>query len=631
MIKSTLRFGVVLMAFAAFALTAQAQNLLWSEDFSGGFPAGWTNADASGQGVLFEWCNDPGTSDSPGCPSWFNDALNQQGPFASTTATNGFMSCDSDQAGPLATNHIVRMTTSAIDMSGESEVWIKFENHIGVYDVGAVTGALLRVSTDGVNWTPYTIFPGLTTTVRWSQNPQIVIADISATAANQATVYLQWEWTGNWEYHWSIDDIGLFDENPTGIFIPPHDMRVNSNWAAVAPNLLWPLAQAETFGFLADVENVGSQAQTNVVLNVTIEGPDNTVVYSEDLNYGTIGVDSLAENVPFAGAGYLPTSLGVYSGSYTISADSADVNPDNNAVTFQWLMTDTIFSKENGATIVTRPADANWTAGEPWSWAYGNYYYVKEASSNLFFSHVFFAIGGTANLAGENVILKIYEWVDNNGDGQADPNERTSVATMLYTITGTEAGNQVIAIPVTSLLGDPVPVKSNTEYLVVVEYQTDVSGSTITMGVSTAVDYGAMIFRSDLDGKPRYGSVLGILGNLADESYSSLGFGYDFVPVARVSMVEISSVKDFQLNGNLSVFPNPANTEVALNMEFNEMMKDVTIQLFDINGRLIDSRRMDNVTKQQVSFNTSQLVSGTYVFKVTTEKGVRSERFSVQR
>lgn len=82
------------------------------------------------------------------------------------------MSCDSDEPGALANDHMARLTTSALDCSAQAEVWLKFDSHIGVYTVSAVTGAVVRVSTDNTNWTTYTAYPDLTTSVRWSANPE---------------------------------------------------------------------------------------------------------------------------------------------------------------------------------------------------------------------------------------------------------------------------------------------------------------------------------------------------------------------------------------------------------------------------------------------------------------------------
>jgi hypothetical protein len=185
---------------------------------------------------------------------------------------------------------------------------------------------------------------------------------------------------------------------------------------------------------------------------------------------------------------------------------------------------------------------------------------------------------------------------------------------------------------VTTLLGDPVALEDDTHYLVMVEFSTDVEGTTIAMGVASSLDYGAMIFRSGLDGAPRYGSFLGINTTLDEEPFSSLGFGTDLVPAVSISFGEPNSVREeILLDADLAVFPNPANSQVALDMNFNETMEDVTIQLFDINGKLIESRRLNNIEQQQVEFNVQSLTPGAYLFKVTTEKGTRAERFNVQR
>ncbi|MBK8492773.1 MAG: T9SS type A sorting domain-containing protein [Saprospirales bacterium] len=642
MIKSTLRFGMVFLALLGLNFTIQAQNEIYTEDFSnGGLPAGWTTMDESGNGGLWTWCDDPVDAVGAGCVVNWGLYVNQHGDFASTTADNGFLVADSDDLGALASPHIIQVTTAAYDCSALTEVWVKTENLIGVYEYTTTNNAVLRVSTDGVNWTAFNMFdiapgsggnePG---SIRWTNNPGIALTDISSVAAGESTVYLQWSWTGNYEYYWLLDDLIVYDSDPTIFYVAAHDMRVNSTFAAVAPNFYWPLDMVESFGFLADVENAGFMDQTNVNLNVTIEDEIGNTVYTENLDYGTIGADSLAENVPFASAGFTPTAMGAYFGTYTVSADSIDLNPDNNTVEFAFAVTDTLFSKDDGVDYSTRPADSNWDVDEAWSWAYGNYYYVPVAPENAFFSYVSFTLDVSDNpdLAGENVTVRLYEWTDNNADENADPDERTEIATMIYTLDGNEVGDSYIYLPVTTLLGDPVPLSDDTEYAVMVEFQTDIVGKTVLMGVSELVDYSAMIFRSQLDGNPRYGSLLGINGALETEPFSSLGFGRDLVPTVSLSYTIINNVKEpLPLNGNLTVFPNPSNKEVTLDMDFNETMQDVTIQLFDLTGKLMETRTMENVKQQQASFNVSTLANGNYIFKVTTEQGTRSERFTVQR
>jgi hypothetical protein len=291
--KSTLHLLAFLLAIAVLPFTLSAQNAVWTEDFSdGGIPAGWTSMDASNNGGAWTWCDDPVDANGAGCVVNWADYQDQHGPFASTTATNGFMVMDSDFLGGLANPpHIVRLTSAPIDCSALSEVWVKSESLIGVWEYATTDNAVMRVSTDGVNWTAFNLFdiaPGQSGnepgSIRWTLNPGFAVTDISAIAAGESTVYLQWSWTGNYEYYWLLDDVVLYDADPTPLFFAAHDMQVNTDFFAVAPNLIWPLEMVEPFGFLADISNQGIVTQSNVSLNLTIEDPNGNVVFTEDLS-----------------------------------------------------------------------------------------------------------------------------------------------------------------------------------------------------------------------------------------------------------------------------------------------------------------------------------------------------------
>ena len=158
-----------------------------------------------------------------GCARIWDDGLNAQGPFAATTATNGFVNMDSDLYQNIT--HRSQLTTPALDFTRASEVGVSFEGHIGVWNIDAEVGALLRVSNDdGVNWTEYMIYPGLVTgspappLVRWSHNPSTTFIDISAVAAGQPRVLVQWQWEGNFEYNWKLDDVIFITQDPDLIF-----------------------------------------------------------------------------------------------------------------------------------------------------------------------------------------------------------------------------------------------------------------------------------------------------------------------------------------------------------------------------------------------------------------------------
>ena len=221
-------FFTLLLAFLFFGTITQAQTF-WSEDFDTDENFfDWDNEDLSGQGALWTWCEGTAVGPTPECPSVWEGGSNNQVPFAALTSENGFITMDSDEVGGLPNNHFSQITTTEIDCSGKTGIGVQFQSHIGVFFLSADTGAVFSVSNDGVNWTDYLPHPTLNAwchdpadpmpdLCRWSSNPSIVDIDISAVADGQSAVQLRWTWEGNFEYHWSIDDILVYENNTTAI------------------------------------------------------------------------------------------------------------------------------------------------------------------------------------------------------------------------------------------------------------------------------------------------------------------------------------------------------------------------------------------------------------------------------
>ena len=635
--KIYLKTATVLAVLLLFVAALQAQTPIYTNEFSdGALPAGWTTDDLSGQGVVWTWCGTPNNAGAGCVVNWASYSDQHDGDFASTTAANGFVLVDSDAAGSLLTNHQSVLTTSAFDFSAESEVWVKFESLLGVFENPTLGFVFLQVSTDGTNWTNYDVFdiaPGNTGnepgSVRWTLNPQISVIDISADAAGQSTVYLRWFWEGNYEYYWLMDDLAIYNEDPSLLFFPGNDLRVNSNFFAIAPNAMWPLSQVEQFGFLADVENVGLLDQSNVNLNITITDlADNSVVYTEDLSYGDIPADSLVENVLFPSAGFLPTDMTVYEGVYTISSDSTDENPDNNTQIFQFAVTDTLFAKEAGPEFPAYPAgDDPWNGAATHSWAFGAVYYIKDAT-DLYARTVGFSVEGTDSNAGEIIQVRLYKWNDANDDSVCQSDERTFVGLAIYTLTGSELIEDIITLPVYTITGDPIALESNTHYIVMVEYEAP--GTTqISFGGSSAFDYGAMWFRSDELGMTRHAGLFAIEPTLENAQYDPI---FGTIAVARLSIGDALTVgtDNFLSEDNkVSVFPNPATDKVNLSMELTQNFDQVQVSLLDLSGKVLETRSLQNVQEAVETFRVSELPAGSYILQINTEAGNRNVPFQI--
>ncbi len=631
--------GIALtMLFACFTSMVSAQ-IFWDEDFADGIPADWTNEDLSSHGAVWTWCDDPAAGAGGGCPAIFDDAINMQSPFAGPTATTGFVTIDSDGIAATAGNpHISELTTPAIDCSGQSEVYLSFNAHIGVYDLDAETNALLQVSINGADWIDYTIFPGLDTGERWSDNPEEVVVNLTDFVAGESTVYLRWHWTAGWEYFWNMDDIFLTSENP----IDPHDMRVNDNFFASAPNYGIPASQVEAFGFIADIENIGSVDQTGVSLNVTVvdDSDPGTNLYDQTLDYGTVLAGELIENQLFPDDGFTPgTTVGTnYTGTYTITADSVDMDSSDNVRTFPFTVTDGVFQKDFSLETSggTRPADGEWDAAtnEPWSWAWGNHYHVPNGDG-MYATEAMFALGNAGDIPGAQMFIKLYEWDDTSADSNCDPDERTWVGYSLYTVDGTEGTDILITVPILNVSNDEpgIAMEDGSNYVLMLEYTASDNATEVFFMSNQSIDFGAAIFRSQELMEPRLGGMLGIGEPLSSEIYSYVGFGTDNVPVVRMGISDTPTAVDDILDDNntVSAYPNPATDFINVDIDLVEMHETVMVEVTDLTGKLVSHQRYSDFQSDLLQVDVSQLAAGSYYLSVVTPDGQKTTKFAVQR
>ncbi len=437
-------------------------------------------------------------------------------------------------------------------------------------------------------------------------------------------------------YYWVVDDVQIIKTEAHNLQCAPN------NFYAIAPNLVTPVSQVEPFSHLADIYNAGAVEQTNVNLHVSIvDDATSNEVFTDDLPYDPIPGDSLVENLPMPGYftpdGTTPTS---YTATYTISADSMDAFPNDNVQTYSFMTSDTVFAKEQGATGSFNPAATNWEgANEAHSAAYGNYFYVVDGD-NWYASSVSFMIGNGEDpqMVGRLLSVYLYSWDDDtNEDGDMDTNERTRVGFAIYEIQGTETEDDMITLSLNHYPNNepgPVDIESNQAYAVMVEYVT-IDQVDFIMRNSTALDYGAMVTRSELDGIPdgngRYSPLVGLNDDLESEPYGSVGFGRNTVPVVRLNIAPPPDAVDNPLDvaNSIKISPNPSNNTINLAVDLVEVQERVSIRIHDINGRLLLDQAFENLQHETLQFDVSKYASGAYFLHFVTNDGVRTERFIV--
>lgn len=80
--------------------------------------------------------------------------------------------------------------------------------------------------------------------------------------------------------------------------------------------------------------------------------------------------------------------------------------------------------------------------------------------------------------------------------------------------------------------------------------------------------------------------------------------------------------------GSLIIYPNPASEGHSIQLD---PAKDISIQLFDIQGRLLHSLSVGSITeKQAVSMDISSLNPGLYIYQVNSDSYNEPVRFIVQ-
>lgn len=620
--------------------TVDVDVVLWGAnpgegDFDGGLNA-WTivndmacdsfdlwryNVDASAIGGSFGDAVSSAPSACNGAMVFYSDLYDSGGP-------NGPGECPAPHTGELI--------SPSIDISGFNVpgISIKFYQTTRQF----TSTYIISYSNDGGNnWFDKEINDELVTNAGGVNRYKKVFlknADLSSTDFR-----VKFRYEANY-YYWIIDDVQIIETEANNLQVAPN------GFYAIAPNAVTPISQVEPFSHLADIKNAGSITQTNTNLNVTIvDDATGNVVFTDDLIYGGdngIEGDSLAENEPMTGYftpdDATPTS---YTGTYTISSDSADFDPSDNTVSYTFMTSDTVFAKETGGTGNFNPAATNWDDLEPHSAAYGNHFYVVNGDWDA--SSITFGIGNGEDPAmiGRVLSAYLYRWdIDDMEDGLAmDPLERTRVGFNFYEITGFETVNDLITLPLLNFpdgTPGPIDLESNSHYAVMIEYVTS-DEVDFLMRESTAKDYNGMVFRSELDGiaapdkKGRYAPLVGLNGDLESESYGTTGFGRNQVPVVRLNISLLVDTEDqLDVANILEISPNPTDDKINVNIDLLETQEKVNIRIFDITGRLLVDKYYSNFQKENLEFDVSKFANGSYFLHFISADGMRAEQFIVQ-
>ncbi|MCB0395029.1 MAG: T9SS type A sorting domain-containing protein [Flavobacteriales bacterium] len=567
---------------------------IWSEDFSGGIPAGWEIIDHTtpATGNVWEYAS----TDTISCI--LTSAI-----FKATSAKNGYALMFGDRynadAGCLNNLGVTLMNTSlqtpAMDYTGYTSVFLKFQ-HAFRYCCDPASKLSIYVSNDSTSWKEYNVkgtYP-VSTGVKVndnSPNPMMASVNISDIASGQSKVWIRWRIDGPSHYYWAVDDVavveGYTEENA---LVRPF---VDFNYMDGGFYSMLPRSQGATtpIDFRGAIYNNGTSALANVVLNVKVKDPSGATVYDESstaMSTVPLDLDTVSTSTSFY-PGSTCNEIGQYSIDYTVNQTETDQYMANNTASFNFALSDTVFARDYGvankAIGLTTWASCSQNAdGEEISTLY-------EFSSDAVATSIsFYNMASTT--PGVAVILNLYRFqVDGNG---AIVQTSPIAASEIYDIVAGDA-NSWITLPFTT----PVTVEKDSAFMASISIY-NIAGKSFWVG----------------------GDLATIQPDATSFAYCSGGWGWvSDQPMIRLNVNDGSGnycvgVNEVENPHKVKVFPNPNNGYFNIIAE-NLRGRNSTIQVTNVIGQVVYSKDVCVSTSYlSETIDLSSIEKGLYFVKL---------------
>jgi hypothetical protein len=643
--------GSILFLPCAPAKDTTVKNVLWGDksgegDFAGG-PGKWTIETPAGKG--WEW-------------NLWGDV--SRGAYAgkvfigSNTGCNGAMVFDSDfldTKGSAATAGqgtcpapcSSSFTSPNIDLSGFTNIKGLSVQFTQAYRQYESSFYLLASYDNGVKWDTFPVNSDAIVNSAVFTNDKIKIGLCGADLSKKQ-VKLRFAMTGDY-YYWAIDDVFLVNDDAA-------DVLIANNFFASPPTYKTPVSQAYTFPLVADVRNAGPVAAENTVLTAVIDrvtgtatAPIFTNVQTETKNYNTLTGCQNAFDVPFTNRAKIPTAEGAYRIKYTLSAPKNDVTTNDTKESF-FRLTQNSYSTslnepENGALFlenfntITNPAFVGKN-----DMTVGQYYFFPKGKGYRA-TRFFFGVNDnkTQTQKFESILTcSVFKVKPGGTDSQLDPSELTKVAEGfdpalpdnpdLYVDT-TTVNRRRLSFILKGLDGKPFQLEDNTGYAFIIKtsYLSGPAYSTTSavhlfpflgFAESRFVNFnarGAEFTQNEtLKGERTYGGLL----NNGDVLTTNAG-----VKIYNEVIIEpLTNTEEPLAETSFNVYPNPASTELFVDLDLVNIAKTVKIEITDVTGRILASETRTNVKSETVTIPVSRIPSGVYLTKISTPEGSATKK-----
>lgn len=361
----------------------------WSEDFDGtkwsatvvddgnngykydgaALPEGWSVYDGNDLGYFWHWSNVGPRGRWTGA----DDAWDPRDDIVDVmpgTSENGFFVLESDyyhttEVGEMSSDLKAMdawVQYGPVDLSNADGVIMEF-NQMFRYCCFSTNTLSLFVSQDydpsnpeAAHWTEYDTKGGTLSNDYTTPSARSVAVNISATAANESSVYFRWHHTGDQatHYFWMIDDVKLVSPPQDDVIVRDswfeyleEGSESGDNWdrsyTFVGGYTAIPEAVLGDFvRFRSAVENFGLNTH-DVKMEVNVFDESGSSIYKEESASKTLNmtdIDTLVIDTDFT-----PPGKGFYQVSGVTIIDGNDQNPGDNGFGYDFTVTENRYSR----------------------------------------------------------------------------------------------------------------------------------------------------------------------------------------------------------------------------------------------------------------------------------------------
>ena len=622
------RFTLLLLCTAFFFTNVDAQVYIWggpenpNSEFADGLNDWTTNAISSldpdsTANAVWVWDAD-GAADNGAywgagtaleSPSIANGVALFNSDFLDNAGTQGNFG-----GGAAPSPQISELISPVFDCTANESVVISFYQNFRNFDASAS----IDVSTDGgASFTSYPISDETFTNDNITFAESFYRLNITDQAAGMDSVQFKFVWNGDY-YYWMVDDVYVIEQ-------PDFDVSVGEIYFS-AENAATPVSQIDAVEhlFSMDLENAGRMDQYDIKVVASITDDEFEPLYSDTMIIDTVLAGSLTTydfDSIVSPVGQPFGEMGDYFVSYEVLSE--DVSERDNQRLEPFSVTEDFFSKDNQRFQY-------WGIG---SNLIGNLYSTGawEGSGNGSFiatkMYVSLTDGGAVNggstladLTG--TIFRVNDDVDanfDNFDTNADPTvvadhpNLTPVGYIVASVDGDDRG--IFALDLIDFESDEagIALEPSSRYFFLI--QDEDPSVTKFFGFDRYIDFF---------------QISTVTFSPGDQFYLG-GYGADFSFGGAIDVEFTSSTEENELpETSMSVFPNPAKDIYNLELNFPEST-DVTVLLTGIDGKIYAMDNLKKVNQMTKTYNTNNLSSGTYLVRILTDTGVKTNKIVIQK